>query len=39
MKGEIISKKVDISKAFSHLFSDGVYWYNGIYKGKVISCI
>lgn len=27
-KGEIISKKVDVSKAFPHLFSDGAYWYN-----------
>ncbi|HDR4873404.1 TPA: hypothetical protein QCR24_004278 [Bacillus cereus] len=35
MKGEIMSKKIDISKAFPHLLSDGAYWYNVHTKEKL----
>ncbi|HDX9705977.1 DUF6710 family protein [Bacillus sp. SIMBA_074] len=34
-KGRITSKKVDISEAFPHLFSDGAYWYNVHTKRKL----
>lgn len=34
-KGEITSIKLDISKSFPHLFSDGAYWYNAHTKERL----